>query len=298
MKRIIFFLISLISVLHSTAQTAGPMAYRLFNNKGQTVTFAEVVKDLREADVVFVGEIHNCVMTHWLELRLLTALHAEAQAKHRPFSVGMEMFEADNQLIINEFMQGIISSSRFENECRLWPNYSTDYEPLVSYARTNHLPLIATNVPRRYASVVKERGLAYLDSLSAEAKSYLPPLPICYVNNKEAQAGFGLMAMMGGADAAKANTAFMAQAQAIKDATMAHNIALRLAKGEQLVHFNGSYHSDAMNGIIPYLLQARKGTKVATIRAVRQECTEQLDSTYLGLANYYMCIPEDMPMSY
>ena len=41
---------------------------------------------------------------------------------------------------------GTISSDRFEEECRLWPNYSTDYEPLVYYAKRHHLPLIATGL--------------------------------------------------------------------------------------------------------------------------------------------------------
>jgi len=40
--------------------------------------------------------------------------------------LGAEMFESDNQLILNEFMKGKISKSSFESEMRLWKNYSTD----------------------------------------------------------------------------------------------------------------------------------------------------------------------------
>ena len=205
-----------------------PEAYRLYDAKGKPVTYAKMIETAAQSDVVFFGEIHNCVISHWMETKVLETL-----ARMYPgIKVGMEMLEADNQLIIDEYTSGVISSERFEDECRLWPNYSTDYEPLVYYAKRHHLPLIATNVPRRYASVVKEKGLAYLDSLSTEAKQFLPPLPIHYVENENAQAGFALMGMMGKAKGSKPE--LMAQAQAIKDATMGWFIAKNLNKLSQI----------------------------------------------------------------
>lgn len=269
-----------------------PEAYRLYDAKGKPVTYAKMIETAAQSDEVFFGEIHNCVISHWMETKVLETL-----ARMYPgIKVGMEMLEADNQLIIDEYTSGVISSERFEDECRLWPNYSTDYEPLVYYAKRHHLPLIATNVPRRYASVVKEKGLAYLDSLSTEAKQFLPPLPIHYVENENAQAGFALMGMMGKAKGSKPE--LMAQAQAIKDATMGWLIAKNLNKGDKMIHFNGTYHSDAQNGIIPYLREYRSGTTVSTIRAVRQEDISRLEEDYLGLADFFICIPEDMTMSY
>lgn len=251
-----------------------------------------MIKTVSATDVVFFGEIHNCVISHWMELKVLEAL----TENNKKLKIGMEMLEADNQLIIDEYTSSLISSDRFEEECRLWPNYSTDYEPLVYYAKRHHLPVIATNVPRRYASVVKEKGLASLDSLSAEAKRYLPKLPIKYVENKNAQEGFALMGVLGKAKESKPQ--LMAQAQAIKDATMGWFIAQNLKKGEQMIHFNGTYHSDARNGIIPYLLEYRPKITISTIRAVRQEEIDKIEKDYLGLADFYICITEDMNMSY
>lgn len=287
----LFTFVALMLAMAVGAQKA-PEAYRIFDAKGKAVDFATMINAAGKADVVFFGEIHNCVMSHWMELKVLEAL----ADKNKHTKVGMEMLEADNQLIINEYTGGVISSDRFEDECRLWPNYSTDYEPLVYYAKSHRLPLIATNVPRRYASVVKEKGLAYLDSLSAEAKRYLPSLPIKYVENENAQSGFALMGMIGKGKGA--NPELMAQAQAIKDATMGWFIAKNLGKGDHMVHFNGTYHSDAGGGIIPYLQQYRPGTSTVNIRAVRQDEISKLDEDYTGLADFYICIPEDMPMSY
>ena len=290
MKKILWIVMLIMSMTTYAQKT--PEIYRIFDAKGKEISYEKMIKTVSATDVVFFGEIHNCVISHWMELKVLEAL-AENNNK---LKVGMEMLEADNQLIIDEYTSSTISSDRFEEECRLWPNYSTDYEPLVYYAKRHHLPLIATNVPRRYASVVKEKGLAFLDSLSAEAKRYLPKLPIKYVENENAQAGFALMGLLGKAKETKPQ--LMAQAQAIKDATMGWFIAQNLKKGEQMIHCNGTYHSDARNGIIPYLLEYRPKTTISTIRAVRQEEIDKIEKDYLGLADFYICITEDMNMSY
>lgn len=290
MKKILWIVMLIMSMTTYAQKT--PEIYRIFDAKGKKISYEKMIKTVSATDVVFFGEIHNCVISHWMELKVLEAL-AENNNK---LKVGMEMLEADNQLIIDEYTSCTISSDRFEEECRLWPNYSTDYEPLVYYAKRHHLPLIATNVPRRYASIVKEKGLAFLDSLSAEAKRYLPKLPIKYVENKNAQEGFALMGLLGKAKETKPQ--LMAQAQAIKDAAMGWFIAQNLKKGEQMIHFNGTYHSDARNGIIPYLLEYRPKTTISTIRAVRQEEIDKIEKDYLGLADFYICITEDMNVSY
>lgn len=290
MKKILWIVMLIMSMTTYAQKT--PEIYRIFDAKGKEISYEKMIKTVSATDVVFFGEIHNCVISHWMELKVLEAL-AENNKK---LKVGMEMLEADNQLIIDEYTSSTISSDRFEEECRLWPNHSTDYEPLVYYAKSHHLPLIATNVPRRYASIVKEKGLAFLDSLSAEAKRYLPKLPIKYVENKNAQEGFALMGLLGKAKETKPQ--LMAQAQAIKDATMGWFIAQNLKKGEQMIHFNGTYHSDARNGIIPYLLEYRPKTTISTIRAVRQEEIDKIEKDYLGLADFYICITEDMNVSY
>ena len=290
MKKILWIVMLIMSMTTYAQKT--PEIYRIFDAQGKEVSYEKMIKTVSVTDVVFFGEIHNCVISHWMELKVLEAL----TENNKKLKVGMEMLEADNQLIIDEYTSILISSDRFEEECRLWPNHSTDYEPLVYYAKRHHLPLIATNVPRRYASVVKEKGLAFLDSLSAEAKRYLPKLPIKYVENKNAQEGFALMGLLGKAKETKPQ--LMAQAQAIKDATMGWFIAQNLKKGEQMIHFNGTYHSDARNGIIPYLLEYRPKTTISTIRAVRQEEIDKIEKDYLGLADFYICITEDMNVSY
>lgn len=267
-------------------------AYLLYDAAGKQISYSDLIKGLGGYDAVFLGEMHNCPITHWLEFEITKSLYALHGDK---LTIGAEMLECDNQLILDEYMKGLITSDRFEAEARLWHNHSTDYEPVVYFAKEHAVPFVATNVPRRYANSVKNHGFSILEKLSPEAKKYLPPLPIPFVYDAESsEATFGVMRMMGGHSAE--DTRRLAEAQAVKDATMAWFIAQNFR--HKFLHLNGSLHSDQKGGIIPYLLRYRPKTTVATVLFVRQEDISALEEIHFGRAEYYVCIPEDMVHSY
>lgn len=267
-------------------------AYALYDSEGREITFGELIDRLAPYDAVFVGEVHNCPITHWLELKIAQALY-ERHGKR--LVMGAEMLESDTQLILDEYMQRLISPERFGAEARLWDNYETDYHPFVLFAKENHIPFVATNVPRRYANSVNNHGLGILDSLSEEAKRFIAPLPIPFEYDEEqSQATFGMMAMLGhGGD-----TRRLAEAQAVKDATMGWFIARNLKKDGHFLHFNGNFHSDFHGGIIPYLERYRPGTRVATVASVRQPEIDRLGEEQEGRADFYICVPEEMTNTY
>lgn len=265
-------------------------AYRLFDAEGQEVGYREMMNVLEKQDVVFIGEIHNCPIVHWLEYEIVKDLCE----KHKDrLALGAEMFESDNQLIIDEYLGKLITSDRFEEEARLWPNYGTDYSNVVWLAREYNLPLIATNVPRRYANMVKNGGFEALEKLSPEARKYMAPLPINYGADSTSGEAFGLMMLAAGK---KSNPENLAKAQAIKDATMAWLIAQNLKS--KFVHLNGNLHSDFKKGIVSYLNEYRSGLKIATVCSVRQDKIDRLDKENEGRADYYICVPTDMITTY
>ena len=289
MKRVclIFFATLLAASLY--AQKDYKKAYTIFDAEGKEIGYETLIKKISSYNVVLLGEIHNCAIVHWLEFEIARSLYD----KHgEDLAMGAEMFESDNQLIMDEYMQSVITYDRFEEEARLWPNYSTDYYPYLYFAKENKIPFVATNVPRRYANVVKNRGLQYLDSLSAEAKTYLPPLPIAFVADEE-NSMFAMMQLFSKSDS---NAEYMAQAQAIKDATMAWNIAKNQAK--YFLHIQGNYHSDFKQGMVPYLAEYAPQKSVVTICNVRQEDISSLDSENKGRADYYIAVTIDMSVSY
>lgn len=288
MKTIITLLLALAAWMPASAQTG--QAYVIYDKDGHSVTFEQMADRLVKADVVCYGELHNNAMTHWLELQTLKALNA----RRKGWALGMEMLEADNQIIIDEWEAGLINTEKMNDDMRLWPNHETDYQPLIDAAEEAGMHVVATNVPRRYAAMVNKRGLAVLDSLSAQAKTYMAPLPITYRPDAATDQFFKMMGGMGGkhTDSDK-----LQQAQAIKDATMAWHIA-QAAKRHKVFHVNGSFHSNNHSGIVTYLKEYKPDAEIITISTVTQEQTDRLEDDYKGIADYIICTPEDMARSY
>lgn len=111
----------------------------MFDADGKEIGYDELIEALVQPDVVFIGEIHNCCITHWLEYEITRSLYAIHKDK---LMMGAEMFEADNQLILDEYMHRLISYDRFETEARLWDNYSTDYSPFVFLQKRRRFRLL------------------------------------------------------------------------------------------------------------------------------------------------------------
>lgn len=282
MKKIVGLLLMVCSF--SFAQNGQP--YQIYNQKGKKVSYAKMIKELAKNDVVLFGEYHNNSIGHWLQLQASKSL-----AEKRNIILGAEMFEADNQIGLSNYVSGKIDEEQLEKEVRLWNNYETDYKPLVEFAKDKKADFIATNVPRRYASLVYKQGVEALDSLSTEEKGWIAPLPFPYDSSLP---GYQKMMMMF-EDHADEN---MPKAQAIKDATMAHFIKENSKNGKLFLHFNGSYHSNNFEGIVWYLKYYNNSLKISTITMVDSEDIMKFDKENLGLANFIIVIDANILKSF
>jgi uncharacterized iron-regulated protein len=291
MKKTHFVFMMILSIGMMAMRSDLP-AYELFNNKGKTVKYKKLLKDALEADIILFGEHHNNPISHWMQLELTRDLHAEAGSN---LVLGAEMFETDNQMLLDEYLSGTIRQKNFEDEAKLWNNYKTDYKPLVEFARENQLPFIASNIPRRYASVVHKSGFEGLNDLSDQVKVLLPQLPIAY--DPELPGYKAMIEMMGGMGSGHANPN-LPKAQAIKDATMAHFILKNFNRGNLFIHFNGAYHSNNYEGIYWYLKLANPDLNILTITTVEQDQTNELSEENIGVADYTICVPSSMTKTY
>ena len=289
MKKKLSFIIIFMMSLQIFAQDFP--AYKIFDSEGNETTYSVMITQLSSADMVFFGELHNNTIAHWLELNVTKSLF---ELKNDKLILGAEMFEADGQVIFDEYFNDIISEKSFEEEMRLWPNYETDYKPIVVFAKENNLKFIATNIPRRYASVVFKKDFVGLENVSDEGKSFIAPLPInwdsevdCY---KQMIAGMKGMGGPGGETIAKA--------QAMKDATMAYFMLKNWKKGQLFLHFNGSFHSDNHEGICWHISQKNSSIKMMTITTVSQDDISILDARNINSADFIICVPEDMTTTY
>lgn len=261
----------------------GQPAYAIYNSKGGEADFDKMLKMAEEKSYIFFGEYHNNPISHWLQFELTKALYA---TKKGDLILGAEMFESDNQYILDEYLNGLISEKSFSEEVRLWPNYNTDYKPLVEFAKANKLPFIATNIPRRYASMVYKKGVESLNSLSDLARSYIVPL-----NTFQFDSTVNCYKELLNSDHGGLN---MATAQAIKDATMAYFIDKNMTEKGTFIHYNGAYHSDNFEGIIHYLKKTVVLEDILTISTVTQENIESLAEENKGIADFIICVPETM----
>ncbi|MCI1188932.1 ChaN family lipoprotein [Hymenobacter sp. DH14] len=287
--------IGLFLLLSSFTLRGDRPAYRLFSAAGAPADYDQMLAELAQADVVLFGEQHNDALTHWLELQVakdLLKLKNPGQ-----LVLGLEMFERDVQPLVAQYAAGTLADTAFERQARPWPNYATDYRPLLQFARENHVPVIGTNAPRPFAKVVAQRSLTALDKLPATDRALLAPLPLKVDYDLP---GYKNMAVMFGGDsqAHGGGAQNIIQAQALKDATMAHFIAANRQPGQTLLHVNGSYHSDHHDGIAAWLRQAAPKLRVKTISVVTQEQLQTLAKEQVNVADYVVVVPTDAAKTY
>lgn len=259
-------------------------AYKLFDAKGKESNYDALLKAAKGADIVFFGELHDNPICHWLQLELTKDLF---EHKKNDLVLGAEMLEADDQVVLNEYLGGRISEKTFKDECKLWPNHKTDYKPLVDFAKTNKLKFIAANIPRRYANMVYSKGIKALDSLDAQAKQWIVPLPMKY--NGELKCYKDIVANAGGHGGDN-----LPMSQAIKDATMAHFILKNWEKGKLFLHYNGSYHSNFHESICWYLKQEKPDLKIVVISSTLQKSLEKMDKENENMGDFVLVTPENI----
>lgn len=273
------------------AQSSDFPAYLIYKD-GKKANWHELVQAASKSDIVFFGEYHNNPIHHWLQYELTRELFRLHEGK---IILGAEMFEADNQLIMNEYLNELIRERNFTDEARLWPNYKTDYKPLVDFARENNIPFIATNVPRRYAAAVNHGGFEALEKFEALALNYLPPLPVPYDADLPGYSAIREMMGMGGKPGGSDN---IAKAQALKDATMGWFIINHMKNGHVFLHFNGAFHTDNHDGIVWYVnhyhqtASKKSGPRILTISCEEVEDMKQLPAE--NKADFMIVTPASM----
>lgn len=258
MKLLLNF-IFLLSFSFTVAQDSMSVHYKIYDTKTkQVIGIEKIVADMAEADVLFFGELHNDSAGHYLENKIFRALHAAYSDK---IVLSMEMFETDNQLVLTEYLEGRIDETRFSRDVRLWNNYR-DYRPMIEYAKQNKLPVIAANPPRRYVSMVTRRGMKSLDSLSKEAKKYLPPLPYDTLGGRYRDKF--METMKGAPESASKNIYY---SQSLWDAGMANSIYVYLKKnkGKKVFHCVGGFHTEEKLGTAAQLQMRNKKLRILNI---------------------------------
>ena len=259
-------------------------AFIIYKGNGKKASYKEMRKIAENQEIVFFGEHHDNPIAHWLELGLTKDLFVKHQSN---LQLAFEMFEQDQQVILDKYVNGSLTEKQFADSCRLWPNYETDYRPIVDFAKEHKLKCVASNIQRKYASLLFKKGRTALDTLSLLIKSQMAevnfPIDTTLSQYREIRA-------MGGEHMG----INMIEAQAIKDATMAKFILANRNSNTKTIHYNGTFHSDYKQGILWYIWKQNPNLKIMTISTVTQENINKLDKENLNKADFIICVPDSM----
>ena len=292
-----FYTIIFLAVIVLSFKGEDKPAYQFYTSEGKKTSYAELLAEAQQADIVLFGELHDNPIAHWLELEITKDLY---KTWGSTTVMGAEMFEADNQSGLNVYLEGKIVDTALHSAVRLWPNYETDYRPLVDFAKENKIPFIATNTPRKYASMVYRGGFEALDPLPDSIKRWFAPLPILYDSNERAYKE--IFQNSGGH-----NGQNLPKSQALKDATMGYFISQNWAVGKHFIHFHGSYHSDNRSGITwyvnryagnPVIKSTQHRPRILVISTTEQKDVSKLNKEDFGKGDFILCIPESMTKTY
>lgn len=288
MRSKLFFAIALAAFSDASAQTTpvapatpaaqatvGYAAHRVYDTKKKRFTdFETMAASLARADIVFLGEQHDDPRTHQLQA---AALDAIARRRTGPIVLALEMFERDAQPSLDAYLAGTRSEAEFLAAARPWPNYQTDYRPLVEFARAKGWPVVGGNVPRRLASVVARRGLAALDSLPATDRAFVAKDLKCprdaYWDRFKAtmgdMSGHGMQLSPEQVDQMVWRTY---EAQCVKDETMGEAVAAaHLERRALVIHANGAFHSDYRFGTAERAKWRAPAARIAVVSFVPVE---------------------------
>lgn len=252
---VIGFITSLLPLsAYSDQTTYSPLktfySFDLINSKtGKQLSVSELAKKITKADVIFVGELHGHQASHLLEAELQSALY-----DLRPNQVlSMEQFNRDHQQDLDQYLDGEIGEKTFMQQSEAWSNYDGSYRPLIEFAKRHFLPIVAANAPFHTVRCVGRQGKPYLKKLSSEEKEQIANQP--FMSDSAYQQKFSQFQSM-----AKPHTQNLKgfEAQLLRDNTMAESIlrALKDNPGAQIIHTNGTFHSESHLGTVA-LLQKR-----------------------------------------
>ncbi len=134
------------------------------------VSHEQLIADLADARVVYVGESHTNADHHAIQLAVIKAL-AQSTAH---LTIGMEMFDHTYQPVLDQWTAGALDETAFLEKTHWYVNWRFDfglYRDILEYAKEKKLRIIALNVPFHIPGRISVGGIA---SLSESDRRHLP----------------------------------------------------------------------------------------------------------------------------
>ena len=296
MKRVFLALILVLSI--NTVYSA-ERQYAVYNaHTGEKLNYEDFAKQALKNRLVFFGEFHDDAVIHDIQKELLSNMYNQ----DTKLAVSMEMFERDAQKPLDDYLSGTIDEKSFLAASRPWPDYEKFYKALVELAKSNNAPVIASNIPRKYAALYSSQGMTGIDKLPAEERAMISR-EVKVEDGQYMTNFYETMTGNMGMDSSEAgdpniqNSLFLFYgAQVIKDETMAESIVdfMEKNKGYKVIHFNGDFHSNSYLGTVEKVARRDKNIKIGIITPVYVESGKEtaFDEKYRGKTDFLIVLDE------
>ncbi|MGB8951383.1 MAG: ChaN family lipoprotein [Candidatus Aminicenantales bacterium] len=139
-------------------------------SEGRSIPFAKMIRELNACPFVYIGETHDSLPMHDIQLRVIQALYEV----DRNIAVGLEMFPASVQNVLNKWSLGILTEDEFLREAGWYVHWNFNfgfYRDIFAFVRENKIPLYALNAPREIISKIRMSGW---EALREDEKKIVP----------------------------------------------------------------------------------------------------------------------------
>jgi uncharacterized iron-regulated protein len=140
---------------------------------GLAISFEGMMDMIAGARLVCIGETHDNLHAHRVELMILRELFRRYPGK---IAVGMEMFREPDQEVLDRWTRGELPEFEFLKAVKWYENWGSDfgyYRDILRFARENRIDVVALNPSRELQSEVRRYGL---DNVPASLKAKLPDI--------------------------------------------------------------------------------------------------------------------------
>ncbi|EGQ7905031.1 ChaN family lipoprotein [Vibrio alginolyticus] len=255
---------------HATsAEVTSFYDYQLYTPSGEHIALSKLPIELQQADVILIGEWHTHAGVH----RFQTDMLKQLTSYDRSLALSMEQFTRDKQPVVDAYLRGEIGEQYLMKQANAWPNYESDYRPLVEFAKQKNLPVIAANAPKSIVRCIGRQGLDYINKLDDDQRMFIAQA----INTGSSPYKEKFMASMHHGKPEQTEKQFAAQVT--WDETMAESIVSYLDDnpGAQVVHVAGKFHTEQGLGTAASILSRNSSLKVVVISPTDNVLSDNTD---------------------
>lgn len=195
---------------------------KIFDTKAsKEVSFDQMIAELKNYQIVMVGESHTNQLYHDVELEVIKGL-VEAG---KPVVLALEMFNPKQDEALAEWSSGNTDPNTFLEQTDFlttWGHNYRYYKAIFDYSREKHIPIYGANIEKQYTSKIGRGGVG---SLTEEEIKVIPKIDTANIEHK-----FLIKVLMQGMDATMPDQFNnMYPAQCLWDAAMGEG-AIRAAQ--------------------------------------------------------------------